>query len=66
MKESSSEEELLERSLKKTMATAAVGCETMRARKQTRSVYSLGSKKGGNRGNVTCGHGEKGVGGGKC
>ena len=34
VKESSPEEEPLERSLKKTMATSAVGCETVRARKQ--------------------------------
>ena len=34
VKESSSEEEPLERSLKKTMATPAVGCETTRARKR--------------------------------
>ena len=34
VKESSPEEEPLEMSLKKTMATLAVGCETARARKQ--------------------------------
>ena len=34
VKESTSEEEPLERSLKKTMATPAVGCETARARKR--------------------------------
>ena len=36
VKESSEEEEPLERSLKKTMATPVVGCETERARKQAR------------------------------
>ena len=36
VKESSPEEEPLERSLKKTMVTPAVGCETARARKQAR------------------------------
>ena len=36
VKESSSEEEPLERSLKKTMATPAVGCEKTRVRKQAR------------------------------
>ena len=60
VKESSPEEELLERSLKKTMATPAVGCETARVRKR---LYL--SKEGGNRGNVTCGRGEKGVGKGR-
>ena len=34
VKESSPEEEPMERSLRKTMATPAVGCETARARKR--------------------------------
>jgi hypothetical protein len=38
VKELSSEEEPLERSLKKAMATPAVGCETVRARKQARKL----------------------------
>ena len=44
VKESS--EEPLERSLKKTMATPTLGCETVRARKQAGSGYSLGRKEG--------------------
>ena len=61
MVESEEEEEPLERSLKMAMATPVVGCEMARARKRG-SGYSLGRKEGRNRGNVTCGRGEKGMG----
>ena len=62
VKELSEEEEPMERSLKKTMATSPVGCETARPRKQGGSGYSFGRKEGGKRGNMSCGRGEKGVG----
>lgn len=59
MTESSSEEELLERSFQETMVSAMVGCKTARASKQARKQLEL-RKEGGNRGNVALGRGEKG------
>ena len=50
VKESSPEEEPLERSLKKTMATPTLGCETARARKQARKRLYL--RKEGRKGEI--------------
>ena len=50
VKESSSSEEPLERSLKKTMVTPMVECETARARKQARKRLYL--RKEGRKGEI--------------